>query len=211
MTALRLDSESLGDENDRRRIEADVDALQRSVDDIIRTAGRPLHEDLVVSCDAAAVVTDRLAFWSVLAEEQGRTVTVAIADADADVRVALAPDDLAACLDALLGNVFAHTGDGVGFSVAVHPGLDDLVHVVVADEGAGLPHDDGRLHERGVSGSGSTGLGLDIARRAATASGGRARDRERAWRRHPGGAPAGSTAGLISAGTGRARPRRTAA
>lgn len=40
----------------------------------------------------------------------------------------------------------------------------------VADDGPGMPH---RLVLRGVSGAGSTGLGLDIARRAAQASGGR--------------------------------------
>jgi len=41
--------------------------------------------------------------------------------------------------------------------------------ITVADEGPGLP--DAQV-ERGASGGGSTGLGLDIARRAAQASGG---------------------------------------
>jgi signal transduction histidine kinase len=44
--------------------------------------------------------------------------------------------------------------------------------VTVRDEGPGLP--DGAV-ERGRSGGGSTGLGLDIARRTAEAGGGRLR------------------------------------
>jgi signal transduction histidine kinase len=42
--------------------------------------------------------------------------------------------------------------------------------VVVSDEGPGLP--DVLSFERGRSGNGSTGLGLDIVRRVATGAGG---------------------------------------
>jgi signal transduction histidine kinase len=44
------------------------------------------------------------------------------------------------------------------------------VRLVVADEGPGMP---AALARRGVSGGDSTGLGMDIARRAAQAAGGR--------------------------------------
>jgi signal transduction histidine kinase len=171
LTSLRLDAESLSSIDERRRIESDVDALQRSVDDIIRTARRPLHQGLVTSCDATSVVADRVAFWRVLAEEQHRPVILDMAEGP--LMVAIGADDLAACLDAILGNVFAHTPDGAGFAVTVHPGLDGLVRVAVADDGPGLATPGSGVIERGVSGSGSTGLGLDIVRRAAAASGGR--------------------------------------
>jgi signal transduction histidine kinase len=44
------------------------------------------------------------------------------------------------------------------------------VRLEVIDEGPGIA--DPALTERGVSGAGSTGLGLDIVRRAAAAAGG---------------------------------------
>jgi len=78
-------------------------------------------------------------------------------------------DDLAAALDALLGNVFAHTPDGTGMSVDVRARDGGGALVRVADAGPGL---DAASIERGRSGGGSTGLGLDIARRTAEASGG---------------------------------------
>jgi signal transduction histidine kinase len=51
----------------------------------------------------------------------------------------------------------------------VRPGAADGVHVIVADSGPGMDETD---VERGRSGAGSTGLGLDIARRTAESSGG---------------------------------------
>jgi signal transduction histidine kinase len=76
------------------------------------------------------------------------------------VPVAVAAEDLAAAVDALLGNVFAHTPDGTGFAVT----LTDRAELTIADQGPGAPSD---VVARGASGGGSTGLGLDIARRAA--------------------------------------------
>jgi signal transduction histidine kinase len=119
-----------------------------------------------------AVVGERVRFWSVLAEEERRAVTVELPVTSVPVRVA-APD-LAAAVDALLGNVFAHTPEGTGFRVAVRVCGDGTAEVVVADDGPGLP-DPAAALARGRSGGGSTGLGLDIARRTAEASGGTVR------------------------------------
>src|SRR6185437_1737840 len=106
LTALRLDAESLAGP-DRERLLDDVDALGRTVDEVIAEARRPVREGLGAACDASAVVADRVAFWSVLAEEEGRAVDLALPGRPLPVRVAAA--DLGAALDALLGNVFAHT------------------------------------------------------------------------------------------------------
>lgn len=95
------------DPADRSRITAGVDSLERTVDDVIRTARREVREDVAPQCDAAAVVADRVAFWSALAEEERRVVRLALAAGPLPVRVTA--DDLCACVDALLGNVFAHT------------------------------------------------------------------------------------------------------
>jgi signal transduction histidine kinase len=75
-------------------------------------------------------------------------------------------------VNALLGNVFAHTPNGTPFHVGLSA-VDGGARLSVADAGPGLP-DPGVLR-RGVSGSGSSGLGLDIVRRAAERTGGEVR------------------------------------
>ncbi|MDG6104296.1 HAMP domain-containing histidine kinase [Dactylosporangium aurantiacum] len=160
MTALRLDAESLRDEADAARILAHVAALDRAVTAVIEDTRR--ERDLP-TCDATAVVAERIRFWKVLAEDQQRRVDTRLPDAPLPVAVSAA--DLAACVDALLGNVFAHTDEGVAAAVA----LDTRRVLTVEDAGPGF---DPSASTRGVSGAGSTGLGLDIARRTAEATGG---------------------------------------
>ena len=78
----------------------------------------------------------------------------------------LTKDELSTVVDTLLENVFAHTPAGTDYRVEVR---DDRT-LVVSDDGPGLPSD--KVLLRGASGAGSTGLGLDIVRRAAERSGG---------------------------------------
>jgi signal transduction histidine kinase len=171
VTALRLDAEGLADPEERGRLVADVDELTRHVDAVIREARRPVREGVRARCDARAVVADRVAFWQVLADDQGRQF-----DRDLDLTAGPLPvrasaADLAVAVDALLGNVFSHTPDGTCLAVRVRARPGGGAEVVVRDGGPGFADED-VLH-RGESRSGSTGLGLDIARRTAVASGGR--------------------------------------
>ncbi|WDZ85813.1 sensor histidine kinase [Micromonospora cathayae] len=168
LTALRLEAESLRDPQDAARITTAVDGLERAVTGLIRQARRQRTSTTApAGCDAAAVVADRVAFWSVLAEDTGRVVHCDLAAGP--LAVTVPADDLAAAVDALLGNVFAHTPDGTPFTVRLARQGEQVV-LTVADEGPGMPADTVR---RGASLAGSTGLGLDIARRAAEAGGGR--------------------------------------
>ena len=169
LTALRLDAEGLPP-GERARLLDDVDALDRSVDAVIAEARRPVREGLGAGCDAVAVVGERVRFWSVLAEEEGRGLAEDLAPGPLPVRVTAA--DLGAAVDALLGNAFTHTPDGTDLRVAVRPRGSGGAVVTVADSGPGLP---AAALRRGHSGAGSTGLGLDIARRTAASSGGRLR------------------------------------
>ncbi|MEV1287611.1 HAMP domain-containing sensor histidine kinase [Micromonospora sp. NPDC049679] len=167
LTALRLEAESLPEATDAARITAGVDALERAVTGLIQQARRR-GAGPGGSADAAAVVRDRVAFWTVLAEDTGRTVDLAL-DAG-PLPVAVADDELAAATDALLGNVFAHTPDGTAFAVTLTARPGGGAILTISDEGPGMPSG---LVRRGASLAGSTGLGLDIVRRAAQASGGR--------------------------------------
>lgn len=168
VAALRLDAETLPQGEATDRLQADVDHLERMVDEVIREARRPLREDVPVSADLCRVARDRAAFWAVLAEDQERDLTVDVPAGPlfvaADVR------ELGDALDALLGNVFSHTPDGTAFRVAVGVSAGPVAWLEVSDEGPGLPDVD--VLARGLSDSGSTGLGLDIARRVAERTGG---------------------------------------
>lgn len=144
-----------------------MQALEAAVTSLIedaRTRGDAGHG----SCDAVAVASRRAAFWSVLAQDQERELRVRLADGPLPVGVA--EPELGACLDALLGNIFAHTAQGTSFSIGLRPRSGGGAILTVQDDGPGFAHDD--LVRRGASGGGSTGLGLDIARQTAEASGG---------------------------------------
>jgi signal transduction histidine kinase len=166
LTALRLDVESLSDPEEGERLAADVDEVERSVNHIIAYARLPARSAEDASCDLAARTRARLAFWSVLAREQERGMAVTVPEGE--VPVGLSADQVDAVVDALIGNIFAHTAAGTAFAVEVAAGPP--VSLVVTDSGPGLS--DPGLLDRGRSGAGSTGLGLDIARRAAETTGG---------------------------------------
>ncbi len=168
LTALRIDAESLRDQAEMIQLTSDVDALTRTVNEIIRQARRPSASGGRVACDAAEIVRERTAFWQALAEDQDRYMAVEV---DADwLPVRVPAQDLAACIDILLENVFAHTPEGAAFGVRLTPRASGGAWLTIADDGPGFAGSS--LADRGASGGGSTGLGLDIARRIAEASGG---------------------------------------
>ena len=141
--------------------------MARMVDDVIHEARRPVREGVIASCDAVAVVGERVAFWRVLAEDQGRILM--LDTSTGPVRVSVDADDLGDALDALIGNVFTYTPDDSRFAVSVGPTAGGGARIVVSDSGEGFSDTD---VARGTSSAGSTGLGLDIARRTAEHSGG---------------------------------------
>jgi signal transduction histidine kinase len=66
--------------------------------------------------------------------------------------------------------VFAHTDEGVDFTVAVAATGPNDVLLVVDDQGPGFSAE---MAARGSSSGGSTGLGLDIASNTTKAAGGK--------------------------------------
>ena len=174
VTALRLDVEAVKDPGLANRLRDHIGHLERTVDAIVKDARRPVRRILESTgppaqhCDAAQVVRDRVQFWSALAVDQGRDLTVSIPSAP--ILTAIDATDLEDVVDALVDNVFAHTPDGAAFSVSLAMQDPQRVRLEVADTGPGASDQD--IARRGHSTARSTGLGLDIVRRAAIAAGG---------------------------------------
>lgn len=163
VTALRLDLDAVGDPELAYRLQDRVVALQRAIDVIVKEARREVREDLAQGCDLAEVVHERVEYWRALAEDQGRSVQVDLPQGPMPVGLGrLDADDV---VDILIDNVFAHTGEAVDFGVSVW--LEEgAVHLKVHDRGPGFAATTSRR-------TGSTGLGLDIARRTVATRGGR--------------------------------------
>lgn len=165
VTALRLASEQLA-EPAGDRVRGYVADLERAVDGVVRDARRPVASTMSARCDAAAVAAARVAYWTPLAEDRGVALELR---ADDTAPVPVDAGELSDVLDALLDNAFAYAEGARRIEVAVEVS-GPTTRVTVADDGPGLAP--GAAVERGASRSGSTGLGLDIARRTARAGGG---------------------------------------
>lgn len=160
LTALRLDVESVTEPEPAERLRVHIGQLQRTVDAIVKDARRPVRHTMTSVADATAVVRERAAFWSALAEDEDRRVDIALPAQPCLVGVDEV--DLRDIVDILVDNVFAHTPEGVGFSIglAVGPGRAVLS---VRDEGA----PQAGAHRPQAGRVGVSGLGLQIVRRAA--------------------------------------------
>ncbi|MER5873371.1 HAMP domain-containing sensor histidine kinase [Streptomyces sp. NPDC002044] len=189
LTALHLASERMAGTAESARVESAVGELEAELEAIIAAARTPLAVGPMGQgmlgaeasggrppggagspgphCEAAEVVRRRTAFWTVLAEQQDRSCSLDLTQEP--TAVGLSDDDVAAVVDALIGNVFRHTAAGTPLGVRVVR-TAQAVELIVEDGGPGIPEPD-RALSRGSS-TGSTGLGLDIAQRAANATGG---------------------------------------
>lgn len=165
MTALRLDVDALPRSDAAHRVAQDLDALEVAIDRVIRSARGTAGTDRITTVDAGLVTRGRSDFWAALAQDEGRPWRC---ECEHGLFVTLEEERLGTALDALLGNVVTHTAPPGGCRIsAVRDGAD--VRIRVDDDGSGL---DPAALERGRSGGGSTGLGLDIVRRTAERAGG---------------------------------------
>jgi signal transduction histidine kinase len=113
--------------------------------------------------DLGEAVRERMAFWSVLARGQGRSVELRLHDGP--LLVNAHRHDVQELLDVLVGNVLRHTPSGRDARVTTTPRARGGGRLVVEDAGEGFDANAGEP-ARG------TGLGLDIARRVAFEAGG---------------------------------------
>ena len=108
-------------------------------------------------------------FWRIVAAAQDRELSV-ITESKDPILVSSPDSEVLTALDNLVQNVLAHTPEGTGFSVSV---LTNPPSLVVADEGEGLSSPN--VFDRGSTTGESSGIGLDIVRKIAEASGGEVR------------------------------------
>ena len=167
LTALRLEADRIAEGEERDRVVTLVERLDGAVDGLIHQARRGRLTGGEAS-DLADLVRRRIVFWGVLAEEQGRPLVANVPTAPLSVKAD--GDELAAVVDALIGNVFTHTAPGTSFRVEVEK-RGTLAVLQVADSGDGFPPGV-EVERRGESGAASTGLGLDIVKRLAEQAGG---------------------------------------
>jgi signal transduction histidine kinase len=168
LTALRLNAEALPPGAGRDRVLGAALHAEQELGSIIQEARQPLRDPGGNNCDLAEVAADRTAYWAILAADQSREWTEVGLDARAPV--AVGRTDATSAIDTVLGNVFQHTPPGTAYRVTVLR-QGRFVRLVVDDAGPGIDTPEKAL-ARGASGIGSTGLGLDIARRLVESAGG---------------------------------------
>jgi signal transduction histidine kinase len=160
LTSLRKDIDEVDDQQAAKQLIADHQAVVTALDEVIRTCRAPSSDQHAVT-DLGATVTARAVFWSVLAEDSGRKIHVDVGTEPLPVRAS--QTSLDAAVDALLGNVFAHTPPGVSIWLKARRQGDRATVLTVDDSGPGF-HDIGSVRRRRTRG-GTSGLGLDIARK----------------------------------------------
>ena len=168
LAALRLQAESTKDPNHRNALIADIANLEGEVTALIEDL-RKLPDEQSTIADLSAVVERRMGFWRIVASAQDRELSV-ITPNEEPVIVSSSDAEVLTALDNLVQNVLAHTPEGTGFSVSVS---DKPPSLVVNDEGEGLSSPN--VFDRGSTTGKSSGLGLDIVRKIAEASGGEVR------------------------------------
>jgi signal transduction histidine kinase len=162
LATLRKDIEAVNDPQAAQQLIADHEALTTALDDLIRMCREPSSDRHAVN-DLGRTVTARALFWSILAEDSGRRIHVDVGTEPLPVRAS--QPSLDAAVDALLGNVFAHTPAGVSVWLQARRQGDRATVLTVDDSGPGFADLSSFRRRRTRGGTAGLGLGLDIARR----------------------------------------------
>jgi signal transduction histidine kinase len=177
LAALRLRLENLerdhGESADLAAATAEVHRLSHLTDALLALARTDAAPAEHVAYDAGSTVAERVAAWEPYFAERGVRLRAEPVAAQANG----APGHLAQILDNLLANAAEVSPEGRTVTVSVRQ-RDEVVEVVVADEGPGLDDvERQRAFDRfwqspARPGTGGSGLGLAIVRQLARADGG---------------------------------------
>ncbi|RDH79201.1 sensor histidine kinase [Mycolicibacterium moriokaense] len=188
LAAVRLRADSLADsvtergETTYRSMTAELDRLENLLGQLLRLARAEqvsgsrqvgLSATAEASTDLTDVITERIAFWQPVADENRQRLRDRTADPGLSAQ--LARHDVEQLLDVALDNALRYAGSGATVTVSASPSGDG-VDLVVSDDGPGLPQQDlsraAARFWRGQDDGAGTGLGLAIAAEIAAGHGG---------------------------------------
>jgi signal transduction histidine kinase len=188
LAAVRLRADSLEDhvaEAGRPTyvsMTAELDRLENLLQQLLRLARAEevsgsrmvgLSPTAASSTDLEEVITERIAFWLAVADQQNQRLRF-VSDRPG-LAVPLARHDVEQLLDVALDNAIRYAGPDTTITASTEC-TDDMVDLIISDDGAGLPDEDlshaaGRFW-RGRDDRSGTGLGLAIAGEITTGHGG---------------------------------------
>ncbi len=179
LTALRLRLENLdvaGDRERRAELDAALDEVARLaalVDGLLMLARADRAASEPEPVAVAALVNDRIAAWTALAEEQGVTLAASVAGG---AQVLVTPGRLEQILDNLLANALEVAPRGTAIELTATAAVADRCELHVLDRGPGLTEEQRasafERFWRGRSAGPGFGLGLAIVQRLLRADGG---------------------------------------
>lgn len=173
LTALQLRLETMAGTSDPEIAEDAAAALEQSerlaqVLDELLAAARAARAGGAEPIDLTVVLPTIAGEWRELLRAEGRALRLRIADGTV---VRATPTRLREAIGVLLDNAVRH---GTGPVTLASRREGSTVVVEVSDSGPGVPSElAAHVFERGVSGGGSTGVGLALARALVDADGGR--------------------------------------
>jgi signal transduction histidine kinase len=171
--AANIDTDPVTARGDIEAASEETERLQRLVEGLLMLARADQKIVSTESIDVGAIVTERAAIWSPLADERGVTVSADSADGLAAHAV---PGTLEQIVDNFIDNALNAGGPGNEITVsAVRDNGWAAIHV--SDRGPGMPTDQlqhafDRFWRASNAERGGSGLGLAIVRQLAEASGG---------------------------------------
>ncbi|HVK23072.1 MAG TPA: ATP-binding protein [Actinokineospora sp.] len=174
LTALQLRLETLcaaPDEDIAAEAGAALEQAERLADvlDELLAAAREARAVDAEPVDLAAELTAIANEWREPLRSEGRSLRLRL---QPDLLAKATPARLREAIGVLLDNAMRHGGGTV--TLTARPGDAATVVVEVTDAGAGVPDElVPHIFDRGVSGAGSTGLGLALARALVDSDGGR--------------------------------------
>ncbi|WP_424189460.1 ATP-binding protein [Actinokineospora sp. G85] len=177
LTALQLRLEALTtvqDEDARAEATAALEQAERLADvlDELLAAAREARAVGAEPVDLAQELTALAEEWRGVFRAEGRALRVRLAPG---LLARVTPARLREAIGVLLDNALRHGAGTVSLTArGGGPARADSVVIEVADTGSGVPDELApHIFDRGVSGAGSTGLGLALARALVDSDGGR--------------------------------------
>ena len=163
-----------GFENERvvqsiSRSQSEVNRIARLTESAIKMSAMQESNEKMKPLDAALLFITGIEAYRSLIEKQGNALNVFV---DENLPMVFGnSDQLIGVLSNLLTNANKHTKNGQ-ITVSIKS-FDNFVYVTVADTGLGIAADLlPKIFERGISGSGSTGMGLAISKHTIESHGG---------------------------------------